>query len=110
MYYKCGFGVPFGMNNEDKTCSQCGQKDRCSGLYAKLGQSKGPSVAWKVTVAFLVPIVVFIGSLAGANRLLQGTFEGNRLTGISFLASAAVTLAAVLLIRVIGRRSKSHKN
>jgi hypothetical protein len=96
------------MKNTNKTCSQCGQKDRCSQLYEKLGQSKGPGVAWKVTAAFLIPIVVFIGSLAGLNRLLQGIFEGNTLTVISFSAAVILTLSAVLLMRVFGRGGNSQ--
>lgn len=95
------------MKNINKTCSQCGQKDRCSQMYEKLGQSKGPGVAWKVTAAFLVPIVVFIGSLAGLNRLLQGTFEGNMLTLISFSAAVILTLLTVFLIRMVGRGGNS---
>lgn len=99
------------MNNDDKTCSQCGHKSRCSQLYEKMGHTKGPNVAWKVTTAFLVPILVFIGSLAGATRLLEGKIEGRVLTLATFSIAAAVTLAVMVFIRAIRRRgSKSKMN
>ncbi len=94
-----------GMKNDDKTCSQCGQKNRCSHLYEKMGHTKGPNVAWKVTTAFLVPILVFIGSLAGATRLLGDKFEGRIQTLVTFSIAAAVTLAVVVCIRAIRHRS-----
>lgn len=98
------------MNNDDKNCSQCGQKDRCSQLYERLGHAGGPTVAWKVTAAFLVPILVFIGSLAGANRLLQDNFEGRTLPLITFLAALGITLLVIVFIRAIRRRSEKSKS
>lgn len=106
MYYKCGFNRPAGMNNDTKNCSQCNKKENCSQLYEKLGQSKGPNIAWKVIVAFLVPILVFILSLAAANQLFESKFEGKMLTVAAFLAASVVTLLVIVLIRAIRRPSK----
>lgn len=94
------------MNNDTKNCSQCGQKDRCSQLYEKMGKTQGPNVAWKVIVAFLIPILVFILSLSTADNLLQNQFEGKMLTITSFLSALFVTLTVVFLIRALHRPSK----
>lgn len=91
------------MNNDTKNCSQCTQKNRCGQLYEKLGKSKSANVTWKVIVVFLMPILVFILSLAGANSLLQSTFEGKMLTVAAFSAAMVVTLIVIVLIRAIRR-------
>lgn len=94
------------MNNENKNCSQCSQKDRCGQVYEKLGHVQGPTVIWKVLVAFLVPILVFIVSLAGANQLFQSQLEGKVLTVVIFLTAMIITLVVIVLIRAIRRPSK----
>ena len=62
---------------KDDYCSGCGQKDTCRLVYEKLGKVVGPNLAAKAIVAFLVPIGVFVGSLAAVQQLLCGRFEGN---------------------------------
>ena len=94
------------MNNNTNNCSGCSQKDRCGLAYEKLGKAQGPNVSWKAILAFLTPILVFIFSLAGAERFLRGLFEGKMLTVICFLAALAMTLVVIFLIRAIRRPSK----
>ena len=89
-----------------KNCSQCGQKDRCSQLYEKMGKTEGPNVAWKAIVAFLTPILVFILSLVAVDKLLQNQFEGKMLTVLSFLTALLVTLIVIFLTRAIRHPSK----
>jgi hypothetical protein len=90
----------------DTYCSGCSQKDTCRSAYEKLGKFQGPNVAWKVIVAFLVPIGVFIGGLAGSQRLFSGRFEGRALILVSFLLAVCLTLLVVFLIRAIGGPTK----
>lgn len=92
----------------DDYCSGCGQKDTCKSAYDKMGKASGPNVAWKAIVAFLVPIAVFIGVLAGSQRLLEGRLEGHGLTMISFLVAVCVTLLVVFVIRAVGRPTKKE--
>jgi hypothetical protein len=93
----------------DDSCSGCGQKDTCRQAYEKMGKASGPNVAWKAIVAFLVPIAVFIGVLAGSQRLLEGRLEGRGLTMVSFLLAVCVTLLVVFVIRAIsGPIKKEH--
>ncbi|MEN8128178.1 MAG: hypothetical protein ABFR90_10300 [Planctomycetota bacterium] len=88
------------MKNNDN-CSGCAHKDGCRLMYEKLGKAKGPNVAIKAIVAFLVPIGVFIGGLAGSQRLLSGRFEEKTLTLVSFLLALCLTLLVVFVMRAI---------
>lgn len=95
------------MDNDTHKCSGCKQKDHCGQVYETLGNSKGPNVAWKVIVAFVVPIVVFILSLAVSDRLFQNRFEGKFLIAVTFLAALTVTLVVIVLLRKLRRRVKT---
>jgi len=93
----------------DGYCSGCGQKDTCRGAYEKLGKSSGPNVTLKAIVAFLVPIGVFIGGLAGSQWLLHDRFEEKFLILLSFILALCLTLLAVFVIRAIcGPTNKEH--
>ena len=85
----------------DDYCVSCGQKDTCRQAYEKLGKATGPNVAWRVIVAFLVPIGVFIGGLAGSQWLLRGRFEEKILIMVSFILALCLTLLVVFVIRAI---------
>jgi hypothetical protein len=89
-------------------CSGCGQKKTCRDVYDKIGKTKGPNVALKAIVAFLLPLFVFIVSLAGAEKLLEGRFEGGMLSFLSFLLAFGVTFLLVLVIRAF--RGPVHNN
>jgi hypothetical protein len=92
----------------DDTCSGCDQKDTCRQVYEKMGKAEGSNVAWKAIVAFLVPIVVFIGVLAGSQWLLEGRLEGRGLIMVSFLLAMCVTLLVVFIIRAVSGPSKKE--
>ena len=72
-------------------------------MYEKLGQSKGPSVVWKVVLAFLTPIFVFIASLVIAEKLLSGRLSERMLTLAAFFIALVITLIVVFIIRAIRR-------
>ena len=94
----------------DSYCSGCSQKDTCRVAYEKLGNFQGPNVAWKVIVAFLVPIGVFIGGLAASQRLFGGRFEGRALILVSFLLAVCLTLLVICVIRAINGRYKNDEH
>jgi hypothetical protein len=98
-----------------KLCEKCGYRhgsDRCCiDIYQQLGRTKGPSVVGKVMLAFLLPLLVFIGSLMLAGYILSGfKQEGGMKTFISFLAALVVTVVLVQLIRIFTRKPISMKN
>ena len=82
------------VQNED--CQNCHQKHDCREVYRLLGNSEGPSVVLKVIIAFLIPLVVFIVSLAVFEQFFTAT--------ISFVLALLVTLLCVYLLRTIDRR------
>jgi uncharacterized protein YqhQ len=86
----------------DKNCSDCLHGDDCKIAYEQLGKFTGPSVAVKALVAFLLPLGVFIASLALFGRIFKGVIE-NRipLTALSFVCALVVTLAYIFAVRFI---------
>lgn len=92
----------------DNHCSGCAQKGTCRSAYEKLGKFQGPNMALKAILAFLVPIGVFIGALAGGQRLLQEYFEGRLLILVSFVLAVSLTLLVVCMIRAISSSNKKE--
>ena len=98
---------------QQKFCEDCNQKHDCREVYQKLGNTKGPSVVLKAVVAFLLPILVFIGSLAafeailGKVRSLINTKELR--TVLSFVLALAVTFVLILIIKAINRQLSKNK-
>lgn len=90
---------------EQKICEECKQKHDCQEIYKQLGDVKGPSVVVKVIVAFLLPLVVFIVTLAIFDKILSG-FEmtADLQTVFSVTASLLITFICILIVRVINRR------
>ncbi len=90
---------------EQKFCSDCKQKHDCQEIYKQLGDVKGPSVVVKVIVAFLLPLVVFIVTLAIFERILSEAISTDQLqTALSLLAALLITFICILTVRMINRR------
>jgi len=87
-----------------KFCQGCNQEHDCQEIYQKLSNLKGPSVVLKAVVAFLLPISVFIITLAIFEKILSG-FEitADLRTVFSVAASLLVTVVFVLIIDRIHR-------
>jgi len=95
---------------ELKSCQECNQKHKCREVYQQLGKAQGPSVAFKAVVAFLLPLLIFIASLAAFEGILAGTtdIKGLRIA-LDFLLALSVTLATMLIIKVINKRLNKNK-
>lgn len=90
------------MENIEKNCSDCTQANGCKSTYEQLGRQGGPSVVWKVVVAFMLPIAVFIVSLAIFGKIFEGVIEGEKQRiGLSFISSAVITFISIIIIRAI---------
>lgn len=92
-----------------KHCNKCGYRHGegrcCIDIYQQLGHAKGPSVAGKVVLAFLLPVLIFIGSMILADAFLSSHLaEGGTKTVIAFLAAFVTTLVFIQLIRVFTRK------
>lgn len=86
---------------EQDFCHTCIQKHDCQKIYHELGNSRGPSVAVKVSLAFLLPLVVFIVALAVFRKIFGGMAEPVR-TAVALAVALVSTLACVFIVRAIG--------
>lgn len=95
---------------ELKSCQECNQKHKCQEIYQQLGKAQGPSVVFKAVVAFLLPILIFIASLAAFEGILVRTTDIKDLRIVlDFLLALSVTLAMVLIIKVINKHLSKNK-
>jgi hypothetical protein len=85
-----------------KTCKGCGHEHDCKAIYRKLASLQGTSVVLKASLAFLLPILVFIISLAAFERTLTGIINTIWLQiTLGFLFALSVTFVVVLITKVI---------
>jgi uncharacterized protein YqhQ len=89
---------------KNEFCKGCFQRHDCKKIYEQLGKTKGPSVAWKVIAAFLLPILVFIAGLVFFDWLLAKKIESSWLkTLLGFLFSLIVTFIGIFIIKLTGK-------
>ena len=97
--------------DKDEFCSGCHQKNDCKEAYERLGKVKGPSVAIRAIIAFLVPIAVFIIALAGFERLFGKVVESrDGRVALSALAALFITLACIMILRFADKRFSSKRD
>ena len=86
-------------------CQDCVQKHDCKRIYEQLGDSPDESVTLKVILAFLLPLIVFIVSLAVFGKVLVRAIntEGLQIT-LSFLLALLVTFVYVFITRIISKQ------
>ena len=90
---------------QQANCQSCEQSQRCQEIYRRMGETKGPSVVYKVLAAFLLPVLVFIGVLAAFERTLGRMVSGKNLkTVFSLLSALVVTFVCILVTKLIQRR------
>lgn len=90
---------------EREFCDNCNQKNNCSSIYHQLGNTNGPSVVVKVVIAFLLPLVVFIISLAIFEEIFAKTISIQSLqTFLSMASALLITFSCILITRVINKR------
>jgi hypothetical protein len=95
---------------EQTNCHECTQQSQCQEVYEKLGNIQGPSVVFNVLAAFLLPIVVFIVSLAGFDKILAKVTTIKELqTAAGLLLALLVTCVCVLMTRAISRNLIKNK-
>jgi len=87
-----------------KSCQECDQRHQCQEIYQQLGKAQGPSVAFKAIVAFLLPLVVFIVTLAIFEKILAKVIDIKQLRiALDFLLALSVTLAVILINRQLNK-------
>lgn len=89
---------------DEKFCQGCHQKHRCQEVYEHLSHVRGSGIVFKVILAFLLPIAVFIGCLAAFEEILAGVIQSKETqTVISLVLALIVSCAFVFITRVINR-------
>lgn len=85
---------------EQDFCHTCNQKHDCKKVYEHLGNIEGPSIVVKVLLAFLLPLVVFIASLAIFERILDGAVNSAAArSAVSFLLALLAAFVCILITR-----------
>ena len=85
-------------------CQDCIQKHDCQRIYEQLGNASCSSIVLKAIIAFLLPLIVFIVSLAVSERLLAKAINIEEVQIVlSFLLALLATFVCVLITRVINK-------
>lgn len=95
---------------ENEFCSNCPQEHDCKTTYELLGKVKGPSVAIRAIVAFLVPIAVFIAALAAFQGVLEKNIENkDGRVAISAFLAICVTFVCIMILKYADKRLMQKK-
>ena len=79
-------------------------------MYEQLGKIEGASIVRKVVLAFLLPLVVFVASLAVFERMFSGVISAGQIqSALSFVSALLLTLACILLTKVINGQPGQDK-
>jgi len=88
---------------DQQLCKDCGHRQSCQAVYEAMSGHKGPSVTLRVVVVFLVPMLVFIGSLVIAEKIMADLVVAGELrTLLSFLVAILATLAWICAVKKLG--------
>jgi hypothetical protein len=87
-------------------CQSCSEQHNCRQVYERLGRAEGPSVVSKVLAAFLLPLVVFIVSLAAFERIIGRVVARKGLqTALGVVFALFATFICVVVTRAMSMRS-----
>ena len=94
------------MSQED-FCQNCHQKNDCQEVYRRMGSTECPPVFYKSVVAFLLPMIVFVVSVAIFEKILSGDkfshFSQNLQTAISFFMALLVTAVFIVVFKLLSK-------
>lgn len=95
---------------QQKFCQGCSNEQECQQAYQKLANFKGSSIVFKVSIAFLLPLITFIASLAVFEGVLAKFINRQGLqNAFSFLSAILVTVAIILITKLINRKFGENK-
>ena len=99
--------------SDNNKCGDCVHKDGCKAAYSKLGQYKGPNVAPRVCIAFLIPLIVFISLLEVLPSIFDDLIKNESLRGFAIIITSALVafISAVMaeaLYKIIWKNRNSN--
>lgn len=91
--------------SQQELCQQCNQRQDCGKVYEQLGKIEGPSIIKSVVLAFLLPMVVFIASLAVFERIFSGVISGGQArSAFSVALALSLTFVCILVAKALNRQ------
>lgn len=82
---------------QQRICQHCCPKNHCQEAYEQLGNSKIPSIAYKIVIAFLLPALVFIFTLAVSEKAFARLLNTETLRATTgFITAVAAALAVAI--------------
>jgi len=105
VYYKLRFILNVAKTmDKQKTCKGCSYEHNCQNVYKRMADFQGSSIIFKVCLAFLLPVLVFIISLAVFERTLTKMINTVWLQiTLGFLFALSVTFVVMLIIKAINK-------
>ena len=92
---------------QENFCHDCHLKHECQEVYRRLGCSECPPVFYKTVVAFLIPMVVFIVSLAVFEKIFSGGnylhFSHKLQTAVGFFIALLVTVVFMTIYKLVSK-------
>ena len=94
------------MQFEEKNCQGCRYRHTCEEVYNKLGHSRAGPVSLKIILAFLLPLIVFITSIAFFERIFSRALNAEWLVMLlSLFTAVSITLVSTLIVKKIYNKS-----
>jgi len=91
-------------------CQQCNQRHDCGKVYEQLAKVEDRSIVSKAVLAFLLPLLVFIASLAALERVFSGVISGGQSqSALSFASALLLTFGCMLVTRLIHRHYRQNR-
>jgi len=92
--------------NEKQICQSCSQQRDCKQIYEQMGNAKGPCVALNVFLVFLLPIIVFIASLAVLQRTFAYLMHSPAVAILtSVILAAAMSFIVILIVKSVMKKT-----
>lgn len=93
--------------SDNDICGRCPQQDKCRDVYDRMGQFAGPSLFFKVILAFLLPLVIFVVSLAVFERCLADVIEIKSFqTLASFAGAGGLVFIYTIFVSLLTRQKQ----
>ena len=90
---------------DQQQCQNCEQKHNCQEVYKQLGQSKAPKVLSKVILAFLLPLILFVFSIAITEKRLNETLKSEAIRDLAAFAAGVLVVFLYLIVLKLWRRN-----
>jgi hypothetical protein len=97
------------MQFEEKNCQGCSFRHTCEEAYRRLGHSRASPVTLKIVIAFLLPLIIFIASIAFFERIFSRLLSAEWLILIlSLFTAVSITLVLTLIfVKIYNKFNKA---